>query len=168
MLAPKEHIDGANVIDFGVRGRRAKILFEGELSPNTGFSFLNGPSYRAAGEIISQEGALFIYRPFTGSNKTIRLYLYGDEGEIKLVGEGALNQDWDNLSLEIDLELTLDGAFTMSVKELDNPTPIIVYSPQRTDYHPPVAGTVGGAYIAHNTASGDFKVVIRKAVIQFF
>lgn len=168
-IAPKEDKFGNNVADFGIRGRTTKIIFEGKIGVNTGLVALAGASYRDIGNIITQEGAIFIYRPVADSTE-IRLYSYGDEGSFRLLSTGNVSSIsvWDDLKLSIEFKLSLEGLLSINIVEINSQSTIITYNPIRNDIHPPVSGTVGGAFINHGEANTTYTLEINKLLIQYY
>ena len=149
IYSAREERDGSNVVDFGVPGQKREIYLRAKLSAGTGVMMFAGPSYRALGEIITNEGGYFIYRPGAGS--AVRLYVYGDEGAIPMLGEGTLAEGYPDDVLEsvVVFERNAAGEQLINVYEGLSAvgTPLISFTSATLGAAGPWAGTMGGAFV---------------------
>ena len=149
VYAAREERDGSNSVDFGVPGQKREIYLRAKVAANTGVMMFAGPSYRGIGEIITNEGAYFIYRPSSSAN-TVRLYVYGDEGSIPMLGEAALPSNYPGDVLECTVVFerspTGDQLINLYAGATATGAPLISFTSATASAAGPWAGTMGGAF----------------------
>jgi len=171
VYAAREERDGSNTVDFGVPGQKREIYLRAKLSPGTGVMLFAGPSYRENGEITTNEGAFFVFRPATTG--VVRLYVYGDEGSIPVLGEGTVSTGLVNDLLECVLvfERALTGEQIVRLYEgaKASGTPLISWT-SGAGLCGPWAGTMGGAYfnIVQSYVNTDVSVEILEMVARHY
>lgn len=122
----------------------------------------SGPSYRENGSIITNEGSYFLYRPNTSA--TVRLYIYGDEGSIPVLGEATLAGGYPNDVLECVAVFERNAAGDQVINVYEGAkaigTPLISSSSAITGYAGPWAGTMGGAFFNLSVSSINTDVTV--------
>lgn len=171
VYAAREERDGSNTVDFGLPGQKREIYLRAKLSPGTGVMMFAGPSYRENGEIITNEGAFFVFRP--ANTGVLRLYVYGDEGSIPVLGEGTLSTGFANDLLEcvVVFERAVTGEQVIRLYEgaKATGTPLISWT-SGAGLCGPWAGTMGGAYfnIVQSYLNTDVSVEILEMVARHY
>ena len=173
IYSAREERDGSNTIDFGIPGQKREIYLRAKVSPNTGVMMFSGPSLRDQGEIITNEGAFFLYRAGAASG-ALRLYIYGDEGSIPMLGEGILSAVYpdDLLECVVSFERNLAGDQVVKVYQGSKAvgTPLINWTSATSGYAGPWAGTMGGAYffLSESNVNTDLSVEILEMVARHY
>lgn len=171
VYAAREERDGSNTVDFGLPGQKREIYLRAKLSPGTGVMLFAGPSYRENGEIITNEGAFFVFRP--GTSGVIRLYVYGDEGSIPILGEATLAAGYvsDLLECVVVFERALTGEQIIRLYEgaKATGTPLISWT-SGVGLCGPWAGTMGGAYfnVVSSYINTDVSVEILEMSARYY
>lgn len=172
VYAAREERDGSNTVDFGIPGQKREIYLRARLDSGTGVMLFSGPSYREAGEIITNEVSYFVYR--VGSTNVVRFGVYGDEGALPTIGEGNLVSGYVNDILEcvIVFERNLSGDQVISLYEGAKATgnPVFTSSSATTGLAGPWAGTMGGAffYVGPTLINKDMSVDILEMVARHY
>ncbi|MFK8328507.1 phage tail protein [Pseudomonas sp. BJa5] len=172
VFSSREERDGSNTVDFGVPGQKREIYLRAKLSQSTGVMMFSGPSYRENGEIITNEGAFFVYRP--GSTAAVRLYVYGDEGSLAMLGEGVLSTNYVNDLLECVIVFERNAAGDQLVSFYEGSkavgTPLITSTSATTGAAGPWAGTMGGAFanLGPSSLNTDLSVEILEMVARHY
>lgn len=173
VFAQREERDGSNSVSFGVPGQHVEIYLRAALLDNCGVVLFAGPSHRPSGDIVTSECSYFVYRP-SNSSDAVRIYIFGDEGGLRLLGEGTLSGGYpsDQLECTVVFKRAATGEQLITLHEGKDAlaAPVLSFDSSVEGYAGPFAGTMGGVYVhgAPSLVGTDVTLEIHEMIARHY